>query len=349
MKTLKGQVAITNKDLSALFADFAESFKTSPSAVVDASSLAEENTDPSSFVFMSGVPTAVSDTARNCIVSHLSTHMDEEHYSITEIEEAGEKATVSFMVSLDESVSSDMEDDDEDGDFEEDDEDETDDEDDEDEDDDGEGEEKGKKDKTSKPKVDAPKKDSAPQNDLTDLTGGGETSRERRILSVLGDDQSAKLVGSLYMQSCGKNRKLLPEFWRELDEMCADYRKSSGYEPDQDADVSDEDVAAELMDVASMMAIQDTSKKSKSKFKEGRGGLLSAMMGALSGTKGDAIIAKWDAGEIEDFAELMFAAVETVTNKLAETHPEPVLPEVDEDEDEADQDDTKGDDQDQNE
>jgi hypothetical protein len=171
---------------------------------------------------------------------------------------------------------------------------------------------------------------------------------KRRGMSVLTADTDSKMAMNFYRRSCGPNNKLYPEFLMELDALCSDFRKSSGYIPEDEDEtqqqaqtqpqqnMSSEESLLELADslliATNLNNIELAKKENKNKFKEGRRGLLSAIMPALSGEFGKKMESQWNSGDVEGIMESMGTVTEKTIDRLLETHPNPKMPEETEEE-----------------
>jgi hypothetical protein len=143
----------------------------------------------------------------------------------------------------------------------------------------------------------------------------------------------------MYSLACGKDRSLFPSFAQDLDGFLSDYRKGSGYTGEEEQSYgyqgnnnqrNNEQSSLDLdtlLEVENEYVLDESKKKSgKPKFKEGRSGILSAFMQAMSGNSGDEIVFAWNAGDVEKLMEKMGDVTEKVVDKLIELHPNPIEP-----------------------
>lgn len=187
-------------------------------------------------------------------------------------------------------------------------------------------------------------KEKKPIKDDADTTGGNldatKKKSDRKTVSILNADGDMKMVGGLYTRACGSKKDLFPAFHQELDDFLGDFRKASGYQEDDEDEAETAAVQASL-EQSSLEFLEsvflDESKGKK--FKEGRGGLLSAMMSSIA-RNGKKLDAAWDAGDVVKVSELLMDVAEYTTTFLAEHHPDPIIP-GDSDEDANDEGDSE--------
>lgn len=136
---------------------------------------------------------------------------------------------------------------------------------------------------------------------------------KKATLKVLVNPEMHKLASRIYgTVNKSDNMSTFMEFLREFDALLNEY-STDNPENAQPRGASEEEAAA-LLEVAT----EYLEHAKAFKYKEGRAGLLSALMKSLSGDKGDAITKAWDnrnADKLED----LFAPVVKALSKLLQT------------------------------
>jgi hypothetical protein len=329
-RSIIGKIVTVNERIDAFYSDLSE---TLASFGLDDVITVEQVNDQSIQVKVLNS----SDLAQveNLLETALSASFEEEEYTMANNKDVfliGLNTATNTMLADISSLKKEQED--EDGEYDEEEEEETDDDEEEiDSDDEEEDSETVKKIKGKKEKNKEEKDSKNTDKKLEKPSNPEQKNKEekRKVLAVLNTDVGFKMATSLYGMACGKDRSHFPSFVQDLDDFIQDYRKGSGYtgEDEQIQGYQKQEVSdfMELMDIAFDQSdrLQDVSKK-EPKFKEGRAGLLSAMMGALSGKAGDSIIESWNSGDVETLMDGLGKAIEKVVEKLVELHPSPKLP-----------------------
>lgn len=279
----------------------------------------KEDLDSSTLFEMCGaVMDVIGFSSDNILLQELSTESPSTEIEISYIEQADEdeedEDDASYYLSADEG------DDNED------------DEDDEEEDDLEEESEEDKEDSKDKDKEGLEHVPGDPGGDkLLDKQAEEDKNKDdpyENSLSILTNTDMSRLVSKLYSHSCGENVSRYPSFWAELDTLCSKYRKKVGFTPEGKEEEEYEDpslglqTSAALDEMTAFLFEEAKSKGKKKKFKKGRGGVLSAMMSAMSGETGDKIAASWDKGNVKLFKSLLLDAVDKATKTLKDTHPD---------------------------
>lgn len=136
---------------------------------------------------------------------------------------------------------------------------------------------------------------------------------KKATLKVLVNPEMHKLASRIYgTVNKSDNMSTFMEFLREFDALLNDYSTDNA-DNAKPRGASEEEAAA-LLEVASEYL--EVAKAFK--YKEGRAGLLSALMKSLSGDKGEAITKAWD-GKNADKLESLFAPVIKALSKLLQT------------------------------
>ena len=346
-RSVVGRIAVVNQQIDAVYSDLsstAENF-----SLTDVLSIEQVN---DTLVKVTVNDQADVESVRNFLEATLSASMEEDEYSMV-------KSSKEFLIGLNvdnilhpEIASLKKEQEDEDGEYDEDDddseeennEDEIEDDEEEDEDSDTVKKIKDKKEKTKEDKEQ--NQENKLKKPVPDKPKGNEEQKEekRKVLAVLNTDIGFKMATSLYGMACGKDRSHFPSFVQDLDDFIQDYRRGSGFTGEEEpiqgyqGQRQENSEFIELLEFAFVQndeMFQDIAKKKEQKFKEGRGGLLSAMMSALSGKAGDSVISSWNSGDVESLMEGLDTAIEKVVAKLVETHPDPKLPPEDDTEEKS--------------
>lgn len=136
---------------------------------------------------------------------------------------------------------------------------------------------------------------------------------KKATLKVLVNPEMHKLASRIYgTVNKSDNMSTFMEFLREFDALLNDY-STNNTENAKPRGASEEEAAA-LLEVAT----EYLEHAKAFKYKEGRAGLLSALMKSISGDRGDAITKAWDnkdANKLED----LFAPVVKALSKLLQT------------------------------
>lgn len=140
-------------------------------------------------------------------------------------------------------------------------------------------------------------------------------------LLVLTTSDMHKIAGRLYgaLGDTSRNMGDYVGFLRDLDALLNRYGGVPASPRESEAPVE----LSMLIELADAVAEETAAKKKKGKkgeYKEGRSGLLSAIMSGLSGALGEKVQKLWDNLKAEDFQEAMIEVVKKATAKIqAET------------------------------
>lgn len=151
----------------------------------------------------------------------------------------------------------------------------------------------------------------------TEGKSGGEglnnLDDDGRSLKVLASPESHRFAAKIFQDMLGNdNMAGYAAFLQDFDRFLVQHKGRGdiafGGKRKKDSEISSEE--DDFFEVA--FDLIETAKKKK----EGRAGLLSALMKAISGDAGDAIVKAWDAGDAEKLKELLGSATEKVASNL---------------------------------
>lgn len=139
-----------------------------------------------------------------------------------------------------------------------------------------------------------------PEDD-TDVDPDGDEDEEDaegddpNAMRILHDDEGFKLATRLQAMACGPSKTYFPHFVHELDKFLIKMRNKSGYDPSVNPEQASAEVA-DMLELATAMFVEEAKKGGK-KFKQGRGGFLSAYMSIIA-KNSDKLVESWDALDV---------------------------------------------------